>query len=184
MRFIDRALQRWRIGKARPFIAAGSRVLDIGSADGALFRQLNISGARGMGIDPTLKSDADADGVPLIAGFFPKDMPAVAPFDVITLLAVLEHFPASEYGDLKRGCAQFLKPGGLLVLTVPSPQVDRILAGLKFLRLIDGMSLEEHHGFDAGQTAAIFSGENFRPLRHVTFQLGLNHLFVFERIRK
>jgi len=184
MRFIDRALQRWRIRKARPFIAAGSRVLDIGSADGALFQHVRTLDERSMGIDPTLKAAVRVGGLPLLPGFFPRDMPAVAPFDVITLLAVLEHFPASEYGDLKRGCAQFLKPGGLLILTVPSPQVDRILAGLKFLRLIDGMSLEEHHGFDAGQTTAIFSGEDFRPMRHVTFQLGLNHLFVFERIRK
>jgi SAM-dependent methyltransferase len=184
MRFIDRVLQRWRIDRARPFIAAGSCVLDIGSADGALFQHVRTLDERSMGIDPSLKAAVRVGGLPLLPGFFPRDMPAVAPFDVITLLAVLEHFPAAEYENLKRGCAQFLKPGGLLVLTVPSPQVDRILAGLKFLRLIDGMSLEEHHGFDAGQTTAILSGEDFRLQRHATFQLGLNHLFVFEKIRK
>jgi len=180
MKSIDRLLQRWRISKARRFIAPGSRILDIGSAD-ALFRQLNISGARGMGIDPTLKSDADADGVPLIAGFFPKDMPATGPFDVITMLAVLEHFPPVQYEELKRGCVEFLRPGGRLIITVPSPAVDYILAVLKFFRLIDGMSLEEHHGFEVGRTTAIFPPENFRLLKRATFQLGLNHLFVFER---
>src|ERR1017187_4937293 len=97
MRFIDRALQRWRIGKARPFIAAGSRVLDIGSAGGALFQHVRTPDERSMGIDPTLKSAVHVGGRPLLPGFFPRDMPAVEPFDVITLLAVLEHFPASEY---------------------------------------------------------------------------------------
>jgi len=181
MKAIDRLLQRWRISKARRFIAPGARILDIGSADGALFRQLNISGARGMGIDPTLKSDADADGVPLIAGFFPKDMPAVEPFDAITMLAVLEHFPPAQYEDLRRGCVKFLKPGGRLIITVPSPAVDHILAVLKFFRLIDGMSLEEHHGFDVSRTTTIFPPENFRLLKRATFQLGLNNLLVFER---
>jgi len=182
MKSIDRLLQRWRISKARQFIKPGARVLDIGSADGALFRQLKISGVQGMGIDPTLKSNADADGVPLIAGFFPKDMPAVEAFDAITMLAVLEHFPPDQYENLRRGCVKFLKPGGRLVITVPSPAVDHILAMLKFLRLIDGMSLEEHHGFEVGLTTAIFPPEHFRLLQRATFQLGLNNLFVFERI--
>ncbi len=182
MKTIDRVLQRWRIGKARPYIAAGSRVLDIGSADGALFQHVRTLADSSLGIDPSLKAAVRVAGHTLLPGCFPQDMPAVAPFDVITMLAVLEHFPPSEYATLKSGCARFLKPGGLLVLTVPSPKVDRILAGLKFLRLIDGMSLEEHHGFDIGQTSAIFSGENFKLLRHRPFQLGLNHLFVFEHI--
>jgi len=182
MKSIDRLLQRWRIARARRFINPGARILDIGSADGALFRQLNISGAQGMGIDPTLKSNATVDGQPMIAGFFPKDMPSVEPFDVITMLAVLEHFPPAQYGELRRGCVKFLKPGGRLIITVPSPAVDHILSMLKFLRLIDGMSLEEHHGYDVNQTPAIFPAEDFRLLKRATFQLGLNNLFVFERI--
>jgi SAM-dependent methyltransferase len=182
MKAIDRLLQRWRISKARKFIRPGARILDIGSADGALFRQLKISGAHGMGIDPTLKSNSQVDGVPLVAGFFPKDLPDAEPFDVITMLAVLEHFPPSQYEDLRRGCVNFLKPGGRLIITVPSPAVDSILAVLKFFRLIDGMSLEEHHGFEVGRTAEIFPPEHFRLLERAAFQLGLNNLFVFERI--
>lgn len=182
MKSIDRLLQRWRIAKARRFIVPGARILDIGSADGALFRQLQISGARGMGIDPTLKSDAKVGGVPLVAGFFPKDMPAVEPFDAITMLAVLEHFPPAQYEDLRRGCARFLKPGGRLIITVPSPVVDYILSALKFLKLIDGMSLEEHHGYEVSRTPVIFPAEDFRLLRRSSFQLGLNNLFVFERV--
>ena len=184
MKSIDRLLQRWRIVRARRFIKPGARILDIGSADGALFRQLNISGAQDMGIDPTLKSNTTLQGVPMIAGFFPKDMPATGPFDVITMLAVLEHFPPAHYEDLRRGCVKFLKPGGRLIITVPSPAVDHILSALKFLRLIDGMSLEEHHGYKVSKTRDIFSAGNFRLLQHSTFQLGLNNLFVFERIEE
>lgn len=134
-----------------------------------------------MGIDPDLKADTLAHGMPLIAGFFPGNMPDVEPFDVITMLAVLEHFPASEYAHLSCGCARFLKPDGVLIITVPSPKVDQILTVLKFFRLIDGMSLEQHHGYDVAQTTTIFSEDHFRLKRHLRFQLGLNNLFVLQR---
>ncbi len=43
------------------------------------------------------------------------------------------------------------------------------------------MSLEEHYGFEPGDTAVIFAGPRFRLLHHSRFQLGLNHLYVFEK---
>jgi 2-polyprenyl-3-methyl-5-hydroxy-6-metoxy-1,4-benzoquinol methylase len=181
MKFTDRLLQRWRIAKARRFVPSAARVLDIGSSDGELFRRLGGAIKEGLGIDPELKADTQAHGVPLIAGFFPGNMPEVEPFDVITMLAVLEHFPPAEYAKLSYGCARFLKPGGVLIITVPSARVDQILAVLKFFRLIDGMSLEQHHGYDVAHTTRIFSEDRFRLKQHTRFQLGLNHLFVFER---
>lgn len=178
---LDNLLQAWRIAKAGPFIKPGASVLDIGSADGALFKKLGRIGSGSMGIDPTLKAETRVGAFRLVAGFFPQNMPPAEPFDVITMLAVLEHFPAAAYAGLTSGCARFLKPGGLLIITVPSPAVDHILKVLKFLRLIDGMSLEEHHGFEVRQTLAIFPEPDFHLVACKRFQLGLNNLFVFQR---
>ena len=97
------------------------------------------------------------------------------------MLAVLEHFPEDAYAGLGANCARFLKPNGRLVITVPSPLVDRILVVLKGLRLVDGMSLEEHHGYDTTRTRTVFE-PRFRLIRHQRFQLGLNNLFVFEKV--
>lgn len=182
MKFIDLVLQQWRIAKVAPYVFAGANILDLGSADGALFQSLKKpAGSRSLGIDPLAKTSS-VKGSRMIAGFFPDAMPADAgPFDIITMLAVLEHFPAPAYGPLGEGCRKFLRPGGKLLITVPSPAVDKILTVLKFFRLIDGMSLEEHHGFQVARTLEIFSPPQFRLLRRETFQLGLNNLFVLER---
>ena len=182
MTALDRFLQRWRIAKAIRHIAPGARVLDIGSYDGPLFRALGDRLGSGLGVDPTLPADRDQGRIQLKAGLFPDAVPAgCEPFDVITMLAVLEHFPADAYAGLSANCAKFLKPGGKVVITVPSALVDHILAVLQFCRLIDGMSLEEHHGYDTARTPEIFA-PHFRLVRRQRFQLGLNNLFVFEKI--
>jgi len=181
MTLLDRFLQNWRIRKARAFIPVGARVLDIGSVDGVMFKQIPGLAKNCLGIDPTLKAIVKSDGFDLIPGFFPADMPSGQLFDSITMLAVLEHFPDEAHASLAAGCANHLKPGGRMIITVPSPFVDQILKVLTTLRLVHGMSLEEHHGYDIKQTAQIFSAPNFRLLRHERFQLGLNNLFVFER---
>lgn len=175
-------MQRWRIGKVLPFLKAGARVLDIGSVEGVLFRQAPHLAPDCMGIDPEIPARVETDKFTLLPGHFPQDMPSTRPFDVITLLAVLEHFPESEYARFAEGCARFLAPGGLLLITVPSPAVDTILKWLTRFRLVDGMSLEQHHQFEVDQTTRIFSNPPFQLLHRATFQLGLNNLFVFRRV--
>jgi 2-polyprenyl-3-methyl-5-hydroxy-6-metoxy-1,4-benzoquinol methylase len=183
MKSTDRLLQRWRIAKVAKEIRPGARVLDIGSADGALFTKLGGRiGPGSLGVDPTLRRLHVVNGCRLLPGTFPEAIPpGTEPFDVVTMLAVLEHFPPEAYEALRTGCEQFLKPGGKLLITVPSPQVDKILALLQFLRLVDGMSLEEHHGYDVSITPDLFPPPTFKLVRRKTFQLGLNNLFVFER---
>jgi hypothetical protein len=83
---------------------------------------------------------------------------------------------------LANNCFNYLKPGGRVIITVPSPQVDTILAVLTTLKLIDGMSLEEHYGYDPAQTIHLFTAPQFKLVCKQRFQLGLNNLFVFEKI--
>ena len=183
MTFLDRFLQDWRIRQARPHIRFGDRVLDLGSADGVLFDQLRDCGPGSLGIDPILPSTTRTrQGFALVRGFFPQDVPADAgTFDAIVMLAVLEHFPATQHQTLADGCARLLKPGGRLIITVPSPAVDLILELLLKLHLVHGMSFEQHHGYDVGDTPRLFAAPRFKLLARSSFQLGLNHLFVFER---
>jgi 2-polyprenyl-3-methyl-5-hydroxy-6-metoxy-1,4-benzoquinol methylase len=178
---LDRLLQRWRIARAGRYVPPGSRVLDVGCHDGALFRQLDGRVREGVGIDGELEAPVELGRFRLLPGHFPEDLPPDEPFDAITLLAVLEHVPPDRQRDFAAACVRHLRPGGLLVVTTPAPVVDRILEALAALRLIDGMSLEQHYGFRPGDTPGIFAGHGFELVTDRRFQLGLNRLFVFRR---
>lgn len=165
---------------AAPWIPPGARVLDVGTADGALFASLRERVRGGVGIDPEGVDANPRDGVRLIRGAFPQDAPREQ-FDAVTMLAVLEHFPEDVIDAVARGVAALLPPGGRLILTVPEPAVDRIVDALRRVHLLDGMEVDEHHGFAATGTRAIFEPRGFRLVAHRRFQLGLNNLYVFER---
>jgi len=180
MKPIDRFLQRWRINKVRPYLSQGSRVLDIGCFDGVLSKQVTGLGEY-VGIDPDTESQVQNEKAQIIKGWFPNDLPDARPFDAITMLAVLEHIPTEQQKPFAENCAKYLKAGGYLLITVPSPIVDRILDVLMFLKIVDGMETEQHYGFDVRQTPSIFSSAGLRLIAARKFQVGLNNLFVFQK---
>ena len=182
MTWLDRLLRDWRIGKAKREIPHGARLLDIGTYDGTLF---GIVGVPGVGIDPMLSAPIEvSDGVVLVRGFFPQDLPTepASSFDAVTALAVIEHVTDGELRRWAVELARLLKPGGVLVITVPSPVVDHILRVLLRLRLVAGMEAHQHHGFAPGNVPRLFAEPQWRLVKHQRFQLGLNNLYVFQRI--
>ncbi len=181
MRWLDRTLQRQRIRQARRFVPRAARVIDIGAFHGELFRALGDRLSEGWGVEPLLTEVITEAKFTVVPGFFPAVRPAREGWDVITMLAVLEHIPDREQTALVEACHTLLRDRGRVIITVPSPRVDRILELLRFLRLIDGMSLEEHHGFLPEDTTRLFGAPRFQLAARRSFQFGLNHLFVFEK---
>lgn len=179
MKALDRFLQRWRIRVALPFIRSGDRLLDVGCYDRSLIDRVLPRVESAVGIDSEITASSDGR-VEIVQGRFPTDHRFDdASFDCISMLAVLEH--VDDPAALAAECERILAPGGRLVLTVPHPMVDLVLDALMFLRLVDGMSTEEHHGFDVGQTRSLFEEAKLGLLRERWFQLGLNRLYVFEK---
>jgi hypothetical protein len=97
------------------------------------------------------------------------------------MLAVLEHIQPEEQALLAQQCLAVLNPGGRVVITVPSPQVDHIIHFLSSIHILDAETKHEHYGFDVKQTPSLFPAPGFRMLESKRFQLGLNNLFVFEK---
>lgn len=182
MKSLDRVLQKWRIRQALKFIPSSARVIDVGAHQGELFDAMGPDLKEGFGVEPLLSQQAQSTVYSIHPGFFPQVYPPTRDWDAVTMLAVLEHIPRHQQSQLADACYELLYPNGRVIITVPSKIVDFILAGLRMLRLIDGMSLEEHYGFEPHQTIKIFREPNFRLLNHIKFQLGLNHLYVFEKV--
>ena len=180
MTWLDQFLQRWRIRMALRELPKVSRLLDIGTHDGTLFR---LTGAAGVGIDPELIDGPPLPGVTMVRGLFPNDLPPLPHelFDAAAALAVVEHIPEDELATWAKALAGMMAPGGLMIITVPAPAVDRILHVLIALRLIAGIEAHQHHGFKPSDLESIFTAPHWRRRKHQRFQLGLNHLYVFER---
>ncbi|MCI0463912.1 MAG: class I SAM-dependent methyltransferase [Gemmataceae bacterium] len=179
MRFLDRLLQRWRARMARPWIPEGARVLDIGCHQGEFLASLGERIAPSIGLDP-LAEPTEGPRYRLVRDIFhtPSTYPN-ASFDAVVMLATLEHIRDKD--PLARECWRILRPGGRLIITVPSGFVDVLVHCLCKVRLADGMSLEEHHGYDPKTTPQVFGKHGFELERHRRFQLGLNHLFVLRK---
>ncbi len=158
-------------------------MLDIGCADGVLFERYASIGIHGIGVDPRLRTaeERKPGGVRLIRASVSEALPALGSFDAIVMLAVLEHIPSPEQANLAKRCVAWLNPGGRVMISVPSPRVDGILRWLIRFKLADGMSFEEHFGFSPNRVRPLFEKAGLALSVHETFQLGLNHLFVFEK---
>jgi SAM-dependent methyltransferase len=177
MRKLDLILRNWRISKAIAHIRSGDRLLDVGCFDGHLIGKVRDRVTRAVGVDP-LAEPACCGHVHIVRGAFPgTTCLEKSGFDCVTLLAVFEHLP--EPAAVVEECYRVLRPGGRVVLTVPSPRVDTVLWLLERLRLADGMCTDQHYGFDVEQTVSLFCRAGFELGARRRFQLGLNNLFVF-----
>ena len=180
MKRLDFIIQSLRIRKALPYIPLRSDILDIGCADGALFRMAGNKLKQGVGVDPGIDREVVCPNFRLLPGTFPESIPAGMIFDVVTMLAVFEHLTMESQVNIVKALPAFLRENGSVIMTIPSPQVDKILDWLKRIGLIDGMELEEHHGFDVQQVHQMMNTD-FALARFEKFQLGMNNLFVFTK---
>jgi 2-polyprenyl-3-methyl-5-hydroxy-6-metoxy-1,4-benzoquinol methylase len=184
MMLLDNFIRYWRVRvalKNRPEIM--ENIFDIGCDDGYLLQKLSHITKRQDGIDPCTNISSVSNHSEIKKGFFPlaiKDYQMQASYDAIFALAVFEHFSESEIRQSASVINRMLSPQGRLIITIPHPFVDKILDVLISLHLIEGMKLDEHHGFDPDALLTYFSG-SLRLVKRGTFQLGLNNIFVFGR---
>jgi 2-polyprenyl-3-methyl-5-hydroxy-6-metoxy-1,4-benzoquinol methylase len=185
MKFIDKALRRWRVGvalRAKPKWVKS--VFDIGCDDGYLLRKIEGDDLRLDGCDPRLSINIVSSNSRLLQGFFPLVLDQSeerGKYDAIFALSVFEHFTENDLIRSSQKISDLLSDKGRLIVTVPHPFVDKILDALMLLKLIDGQAIEEHHGFDPESLISILSSHLQLKFRK-KFQFGLNNLFVFEKL--
>jgi SAM-dependent methyltransferase len=105
-------------------------------------------------------------------------------FDVVTMLAVIEHLDPDRLGDLLAEVRRVLRPRGVLILTTPAPWSDGLLRVMARLGLVSAEEIEEHQFPYRPPLIGAFlgaAGFNARSLRFGYFEAGLNLWAVAER---
>lgn len=181
MKRLDRVLQQMRLRAATPYILDNAHILDVGCFDDTTLRTLPHA-ASYTGVDPHIEEQVYSNRARFYRGYFPDAIPPDAQrYDVVLMLAVLEHIPLVKWNTVAIHTDRLLARGGRVIMTLPAPTVDHILTLLKSIRILDGMDLDNHQGVDPGKDIPRIFGLHFAMQVHRRFQLGLNHLFVFEK---
>jgi ubiquinone/menaquinone biosynthesis C-methylase UbiE len=177
---LEPLLRKMRIRRVLPALKQypACRLLDVGCGWEARFlREVEPYIGSGIGIDrkaPAINNGkihtrqaAITDTLP-----FPD-----ASFDVVTMLAVLEHLEDAQKitGEIFR----VLHPGGSFVGTVPGKRAKPVLEFLSYrLGIVNPEEIRDHKRYyDRNSLYALLSGQGFRQIRHVSFQWGLNNFF-------
>ncbi len=179
--------------KANSMIAAplrDGRILDIGCGEYPYFL-LNTEFRERYGIDKTVHAGRieryahenivlapyDAESEDVLP--FPESQ-----FDVVTMLAVLEHIEPARAERLVADVRRVLKPGGMYILTTPAAWSDWILRVLARSRLVSPEEIHEHKALYTPARLKRFLGSGGFPadrIRTGYFEFLLNLWAVAEK---
>ena len=67
-------------------------------------------------------------------------------FDVVTMLAVLEHLSPGSLPAVISETKRVLKPGGVFIMTTPAPWTEGLLKFLALIKMVSNEEIEEHKG--------------------------------------
>ncbi len=120
-RYLGRLQMAFEILDGLPFRS----LVDLGCGDGRFLREIDrrYPGRTLLGIDHSVRAIAWARGLNPNLAFEERDItvgPLPGGHDVVTLLDVIEHVPPVSLPSLLAVAAAALRPGGHLIVTVPS----------------------------------------------------------------
>jgi 2-polyprenyl-3-methyl-5-hydroxy-6-metoxy-1,4-benzoquinol methylase len=177
------AQQRARVAnRLIPSSSRNGRILDVGCGTHPWFL-LNTAFAERIGLDKIERPVAHPDaypGIRLISHDLEID--PVLPFqdeyfDVVTMLAVIEHVEPSALPATIREIRRVIRPGGMYILTTPAGWTDGLLRIMARFGLVSREEIEEHKAaYTREELAAILRDAGFKndSIRLGTFELGMN----------
>ncbi|MGR9086816.1 MAG: class I SAM-dependent methyltransferase [Gammaproteobacteria bacterium] len=184
---LEPLLRFMRIRHVLPYAARypGCRLLDVGCGrDAKLLRSLEPHIAAGVGVDYKAPVICSAR-LQTVSVTLDRELPFNdRSFDLITLLAVLEHLEHPE--AIVRECARLLRPGGGLLLTVPSWHAKPVLEFLAFqLGIVSPEEIADHKRYyNRDDLLNFFLGiPELAVAEHRYFQCRFNNLLFATKIR-
>ena len=184
---LEPVLRRMRLRQVLPVVAQYQDcvLLDIGCGwEAKLLRAVECSIARGEGIDqkaPELRTEKLTTRRLQLSEALPYGDES---FDVVTMLAVLEHlsYPRAIVAEICR----VLKPGGRLLLTVPSKAAKPVLEFLAYrLGLVSEAEIRDHKCYYTKRSLSeLISPIGLEIEAHHYFQVGMNNLLVCRKTNR
>ena len=147
-------LARRRAVKANALVPATlkkGRVLDIGCGSFPFFlTRTEFSERYGLdkGIDEGLIKELRKDHEIMLVAFdigYSHRLPfGNSYFDVVTMLAVLEHIEPQRVPQIIPEIRRILKPGGMFIMTTPAPWTEGLLKLLARMDMVSAEEISEH----------------------------------------
>ncbi len=176
----EKILRYLRFKKVIKYIPRNSKVLDLGCGyQGKLLQLISSKISKGYGIDISVCKDPIKENIKLIEHNLKDPLPFKNnEFDVVTSLANLEHLYNPEF--VLREAHRVLKPGGLLLVTVPSTYSKPILEFLSFrLGLISEQEIKDHKQYLNKKILTTYCKKiGFKSYVHRYFQFFMNNLLI------
>ena len=178
---LEKLLNRLRTRKIKKYIS-GKHVLDFGCGQSAwTARSLTGDCASIVGVDESLDlEESQVDGITL---FKHLDSLRNQTFDVILMLAVIEHIRPFDFRDLLNEFLNVTDDQGVIVATIPTTKSRPVLEFLSYkLGLIDPSQIRDHKVYyDDLWLNEILADTAWKLSFYKTFQFGLNSLVVLSR---
>lgn len=166
--------QELRIRKILSHLPRGGVLVDIGcDQPQVLIDRVNEEMKACIGLDIVVESHT-YNNVKILHQDVKKkiELPSTSA-DAITLLAVLEHMKYPK--EIIAECFRILKPGGVLLITVPSPASKPILELFAILGLVRREMIEQHENyFTTNRLRALMEETGFSHITVDLFELGCN----------
>jgi 2-polyprenyl-3-methyl-5-hydroxy-6-metoxy-1,4-benzoquinol methylase len=183
---VDRFIRSFRTRRIRACLKPTDVVLDFGCGQENWFLRSSVKSiAGGVGIDPNLNPSFDQvlpqETVQARRCTLEEFANSTSTrFDVITWIAVIEHFHSSDAEAFLLACIPLLKPGGKILLTTPTPRSKPILELLAYkLSLISEDEIRDHKVYyDRSKMESILKRSKLSMETYKTFQFSLNSLVI------
>ena len=159
------------------------RILDVGCGTYPLFL-LNTKFPEKYGLDKIVQENCDKkfqnQRITLINYDIEREyiMPFDSEyFDVVTMLAVLEHIEPKRLVKILKEIHRILRPGGLHIMTTPAFWTGSLLRFMATLRIVSPVEIEEHKdAYNHSKLFSILQEANFskEKLRFGYFEIFMN----------